>query len=230
MKYTLIATLRTLAIFIYTEQMNADFLAALNHFTTVDPVLADCLRKALSHANPITMPRKASPNNYTFHLYSSILSQQISVKAADAILKRFLELVGDPHDANAILAHSTDDLKAIGLSRQKASYIRSIAELTKDGTVQIDHIDALADDEVIKELTKIKGVGVWTAEMFLIFTLARADVFSLGDLGLMNAVKKLYNDSSLTAEDVKNKSRAWSPYRTSAALALWHSLDNKPVN
>lgn len=205
-----------------------DFLAALSHFKKTDQVMADCLVAALGPQKPIQAPIKIAASEYAFHLYSSIISQQISVKAADAILRRFLELVGDPHNAANILAHDIEDLRSIGLSRQKASYIRSIAELTSNGTVKIDHLDKLTNDEAIDELVLIKGVGKWTAEMFLMFTLARPDIFSTGDLGLLNAAKKLYRNPNMTKQELETLSDSWSPHRTIAALALWHSLDNKP--
>ena len=182
----------------------------------------------LLHADSQAKRTKAQPHEYAFHLYSSIISQQISTKAADKIFERFLQLVGDPHDPANILIHDIDDFRSIGLSRQKASYIRSIAELTANGTVKIDHMDDLSDDEVVRELVLIKGVGQWTAEMFLMFTLMRPDVFSVGDLGLLNAAKKLYNKQNLTRLELIDLSMKWSPYRTTASLVLWHSLDNKP--
>ena len=206
-----------------------EFNDALQHFEKTDPVMATAAKKFLSH-NPI--PRtivKAKSHEYAFHLYSSIISQQISTKAADKILERFLALVGDPHNPANILQHDFETLKSVGLSGQKTGYIRSIAELTGNGTVKIDHLDKLSDQEVIDELLKIKGVGVWTAEMFLMFTLGRPDVFSAGDLGLFNAVKKLYDKPNLNKEQLLKISAGWSPYRTAASLTLWHSLDNKPI-
>ena len=203
-----------------------DYSGALEHFKKVDPVLASAAQAYVSREPRI--PQKAEPHEYTFHLYSSIISQQISTKAADKILGRFLELVGDPHDPANVLCHTVEDLRAVGLSNQKASYIRSIAELTGNGTVQLDHLDALSDQEIIDELVLIKGVGVWTAEMFLMFTLGRPDVFSAGDLGLLNAAKKLYNMPDLTRQALLEMSALWSPYRTTASLVLWDTLDNKP--
>jgi len=202
-----------------------DYAAALTHFKQVDPVLYGAMFK---HSNQLQLPNKAKPYDYVFHLYSSIISQQISVKAADAILKRFLDLVGDPHSPEHILTHSIEDLRGIGLSRQKASYVLSIAQHAKDKTVHFDTLDDLSDQQVIDELVQIKGVGQWTAEMFLMFTLARPDVFSIGDLGLLNAAKRLYNAPELTKQDILAMSQKWSPHRTIAALTLWHSLDNKP--
>jgi DNA-3-methyladenine glycosylase II len=202
-----------------------DFEKAKAFFRQADPVLFAYSKKVPT----LAIPRKATPSSYAFHLYSSIISQQISVKAADAILQRFLSLVGDPHDPACVLAHDIEDFRTIGLSRQKASYIRSIAELTQNGTVRIDHLDDLSDKEVVAELVKIKGVGQWTAEMFLMFTLARPDVFSVGDLGLLNAAKRFYNTPNMTKEELLRRSETWSPHRTIAALLLWHSLDNKPA-
>lgn len=204
-------------------QYMIDYPAALAHFKLCDPVLY-----AAALASSPTLPKKAKQQDYPFHLYSSIISQQISVKAADAILKRFLDLVGDPHSPEHILTHTIEDLRGIGLSRQKASYVLSIARHAKDKTVRFDTLDDTTDQEVIDELVQIKGVGQWTAEMFLMFTLARPDVFSVGDLGLLNAAKKLYSKSELTKTELLELSAQWSPHRTAAALVLWHSLDNKP--
>ena len=200
-----------------------DYPAALAHFMVTDPVLY-----AAAQTNSPTMPIKAKPHDYAFHLYSSIISQQISVKAADAILSRFLDLVGDPHSPQHILTHTIEDLRGIGLSRQKASYVLSIAQHAKDKTVRFDTLNGTTDQEVIDELVQIKGVGQWTTEMFLMFTLCRPDVFSVGDLGLLNAAKKLYSNPNLTKSELLELSQKWSPHRTTAALVLWHSLDNKP--
>jgi DNA-3-methyladenine glycosylase II len=207
-----------------------DFEEALHFFTISDPVLADLMERVMQDtALQLRNPVKAKPDQYVFRLYRSIISQQISTKAASKILERFLQLVGDPHDAQNILQFDIDQLKSIGLSRQKASYIRSIAQLTSDGTVQIEHLDQLRDQQVIDELVKIKGIGQWSAEMFLMFTLARPDVFSVGDLGLLNAAKRLYGLPDLGRSELEAMSQMWSPYRTTAALVLWHSQDNQPT-
>ena len=204
-----------------------DKVNALQYLAAVDSGFKKLLQ---TYPNELfSVPKKAATHAYAFHLYSSIISQQISVKAAEAILQRFIALVGDPHDAASVLTHSIEDYRAIGLSRQKASYITSIAELTSNGTVQLDHLDSLSDEEVIAELCLIKGVGRWTAEMFLLFTLGRPDVFSAGDLGLQNAVRKMRANPILTKEEILEQSTAWSPYRSTASLLLWHSLDNKPT-
>ena len=206
-----------------------DFLAAATYFETSDPVLAAAFKAYLSRSPAPPVIQKAAAHEYAFHLYSSIISQQISTKAADKILERFLALVGDPYDPANILQHDIDTLRSVGLSGQKAGYIRSIAELTSNGTVQLDHLDALSDAEIIDELIKIKGVGVWTAEMFLMFTLGRPDVFSAGDLGLLNAAKKLYGKPELTKQELQAMSLGWAPHRTATSLVLWDTLDNKPA-
>lgn len=204
-----------------------DIEKAKTYFAANDPILYGYFETLTTQLVP---PIKATTSSYAFHLYSSIISQQISVKAADAILQRFLTLVGNPHDPMCVLAHTAEDFRAIGLSRQKASYILSIAEHTHTGAVRIDHLDSLSDEEIVAELVTIKGVGKWTAEMFLMFTLARPDVFSIGDLGLLNAAKKLYAKPDMTKEELEILSQKWSPHRTTAALLLWHSLDNKPTS
>lgn len=192
-----------------------------------DPLLEAAYQRYLAKSPRVIV--KARAHEYPFHLYSSIISQQISTKAAEKILERFLALVGDPYDPTNILQHDIESLRSVGLSGQKAGYIRSIAELTSNGTVKIDHLDSLDDQAVIDELIQIKGVGVWTAEMFLMFTLGRPDVFSVGDLGLLNAAKKLYGKPDLTKSELLEMSQEWRPYRTTASLVLWDTLDNKPV-
>ncbi len=186
----------------------------------------NALSRALKSQRGIKMPEKKIPDQYAIQLYESIISQQLSVKASDTIWKRFVGLVESPSDSGHVLRHSVEDFRAIGLSRQKSGYILNIAELTENGVVDLDHLDELSDDEVIDKLTLIKGVGRWTAEMFLIFTLGRPDIFSSGDLGLCNAVKKLYGRAEITKKEIEELSVAWSPYRSLASITLWHSLDN----
>jgi len=206
-----------------------DFKSAHAHIQQHDPALAELFSAYLAKSPLPRTITKATSQEYAFHLYSSIISQQISTKAADKILHRFLDLVGDPHDPASILQYDIETLKSVGLSGQKAGYIRSIAELTSNDTVQLDHLDTLTDQAIIDELIQIKGVGVWTAEMFLMFTLGRPDVFSVGDLGLLNATKKLYNKPDLTKQELLNLSLGWAPHRTATSLVLWDSLDNKPT-
>jgi DNA-3-methyladenine glycosylase II len=200
---------------------------ALSYFKSHDPVMFGLLGK---YVDSMTLSVAKRPSEYAHELYCSIVSQQLSVKAAATIWKRFVELVGSPGDTARVLAHTIEDYRAIGLSRQKASYILSIAELICNGAVKLDHLHELSNEGVIKELVKIKGVGVWTAEMFLMFTLARSDVFSIGDLGLRNAVTKHYGIDKKDHGAMLELSQKWSPHRTLASLTLWRSLDNKTTN
>ncbi len=207
-----------------------DFDAAYTHFLQADTLLADLLQTYRTDPNrPLTTPSKADSSDYVQRLYQSIISQQISTKAASKIRERFLEHVGDVSNPSQVLLSDIDTLRSIGLSRQKANYIRSIAEHAANKTVAFADLDSLDSQSVIDELIKINGIGQWTAEMFLMFTLARPDVFSTGDLGLLNAAKRLYDRPNLTKQELADLSLGWAPHRTTAALVLWHSLDNKPT-
>ena len=151
-----------------------------------------------------------------FSLARAIVGQQISVKAAEAIWKRFAALT-KVKPKNTLKA-SDEELRAIGLSGQKVKYIKSISEfcLAHNGEWHED------DEEVIKELVKIKGVGRWTAEMFLIFYLARPNILPLGDLGLLKAFEKLYKKER---KEIEKHAKKWHPYRSVATWYLWRSLD-----
>jgi DNA-3-methyladenine glycosylase II len=158
----------------------------------------------------------------------AIVSQQLSTKAAASIYRKFLQLFSNGYPtAEEILQIPDEVLRGVGLSYQKISYVQSIA--TAFATQQIDQnkIKTMSDEEVIAELTKIKGVGRWTAEMILIFTLRRPDVFSIGDLGLRNAIIKLYGITD--QQEMLKLAESWSPYRSTACWYLWRSLENQPM-
>lgn len=197
------------------------------HFKKVDPNIAALVKDYLQSEH-YEQPTMANPKDYALSLTSSIISQQISTKAAAKIKQRFFDMVGENYDPQNILNYDIEQLRSVGLSRQKASYIHSIAKHTLDKSVDFDVLDTLSDQEVIDELIQIRGVGVWTAEMFLIFTLARPDVFSTGDLGLVNAVKRLYDLDDISTDEIIVISGQWSPHKSIASLALWSSLDNMP--
>lgn len=207
--------------------INITMKKIIAHFDKVDPKMAVLVRNYIQteHYQP---PIKVNTQDYAVSLTSSIISQQISTKAAAKIKQRFFELVGNEYDPQVILGYDIEQLRSVGLSRQKAGYVHSIAQSSIDGSVRFDELDDLSDQQVIDELVQIKGIGVWTAEMFLIFTLARPNVFSNGDLGLQNAIKILYNKPNISQSQVDTISSKWSPYRSIASLALWHSLDNQP--
>ena len=160
-------------------------------------------------------------------LIESIISQQLSTKAATTIYNRFLELFKKSAfpTPEEILKIDTEKLRGAGMSYSKASYIKNIALAFKEKQIDIKKIKKMNDEEVIKELTKIKGIGKWTAEMTLIFTLKRPDVFSLGDAGLKRAIKNLYK---LEKEaEILKLAQSWKPNRSIACWYLWRSLENK---
>ncbi len=158
-------------------------------------------------------------------LIREIIGQQLHTKAARAIFTRFVDLFQkDFPKPRDILTKSDEELRTVGISYAKVSYIKSIATTFLNKELDIIQIKQLPDEEVIKELTKIKGVGRWTAEMILIFTLNRPDVFSVGDLGLRNAITNLYG---ITDKPKMIKlSETWKPYRSTACWYLWRSLEN----
>jgi len=162
-------------------------------------------------------------------LLGSIISQQISVKAAATIQERFLQLFEDgyPH-VEQVLAFSDEELRGVGLSRQKASYIQNIAAFFKENELESYDWSQHEDEEIIKELTQIKGVGQWTVEMILMFTLQRPDILPLDDLGIRNAMIRLYEVEE-TGRALKPKLREiaepWRPYRTYACRYLWKWKD-----
>lgn len=184
----------------------------------IDPLLGELIDRHRHIATGLN-------RDYFEALSSSIIGQQISVKAAAKIFERFQEVTNLRPEKTAHL--SDDEIKTIGLSGQKSRYLRDLAEhFVKDSAV-FNHLDSLPDDEVISELTKVKGIGVWTAQMFLIFTLHRPDVFAPDDRGLQLAAEKLY-DRTFTRSELDQLAEQWSPYRSTACLHLWRSLDNTP--
>jgi DNA-3-methyladenine glycosylase II len=204
-----------------TLQQAADYLQ------NADPILAPII----SRAGLATMsPHK----NYYQELVESIVSQQLSVKAARTIMKRFLELFPSSEfpAPDQILAKTVEEMRAVGLSRQKATYIQDLAVKVIEGTVRFNHLDTLSNEEVIAELTQIKGVGVWTVHMFLMFCMGRLDVLPTGDLGIKNGIYALYNlkekPSPEEMEKIAKKNK-WYPYESVASWYVWHSLDNKPA-
>src|SRR6185295_18683622 len=170
--------------------------------------------------------------NYYQELVESIIGQQISIKAGAAIRKRFVELFGGTFPKpKAMLEKSVDELRAAGLSRAKATYIRDLAQHVVDGKVRFDHLDNLTNDEVIAELTPVKGIGEWTAHMFLMFCMGRLDVLAHGDLGVRLGIQKLYklkvtpSPADIKQLAAKNK---WHPYESVVCWYAWESLDNAP--
>ncbi|WP_338793729.1 DNA-3-methyladenine glycosylase 2 family protein [Bernardetia sp. MNP-M8] len=163
-------------------------------------------------------------------LIKSIVSQQLSVKAANTIYKRFLDLFdGVSPNATILLETDAEILKSVGLSKQKMTYIREVALFSQNNDISIELINQKNNEEVIKYLTQIKGVGRWTVEMLLMFTLWRPDVFPVADLGIQQAMQKLLKTDEKGKELIKLMhlhSEKWKPYRTFAAMYLWKWKDS----
>lgn len=202
---------------IYPDQI----AAAERELAKLDPVLGKIIRAQ----GPLNRLR---PGTYFGNLTRGIVGQQVSVAAAAAIYSRFQAATGlDPHRAFAL---STDELRALGLSRGKAGYIHDLAGHFVNDAAVFDHLEKLPDDEVIAELTAVKGIGVWTAQMFLMFTLGRLDVFAPDDVGLQRAIVRVYDLPAVPPRaELIARSEAWRPYRTIASWHLWESLDNTPL-
>jgi DNA-3-methyladenine glycosylase II len=198
---------------------------ATAHLSAKDPILAS----VIASSEPCDIkPHKL----YYQELVESIVGQQLSVKAARSIRTRFVELFGGtfPKPA-AILAKSIEELRSAGLSGAKANYIRDLAQHVLDGRVVFDKLDEQSNEEIIKELTDVKGIGEWTAHMFLMFCMARLDILPVGDLGIKNGIQKLYGFDHLpTPDEVKAlaEQNHWHPYESVASWYIWRSLDNKP--
>jgi len=160
-------------------------------------------------------------------LCRSMVYQQLSGKAAGTIMQRFLGLYEPDALTPAVLLQTTaDTLRGIGLSRQKIAYLHDLAGKVQDGTLRLAALPTYSDVEVIRQLTYIKGIGRWTAEMFLIFALGRLDVFPVDDLGIRKAIQRAYGYKRLPAPTTMHRhARKWAPYRTIATWYLWRSLD-----
>lgn len=200
--------------------MAADYRIAVRHLKRVDPKLGEVIA-AVGLCG-------LSPTGGRFEIVArSIVSQQISVAAARTIFRRLkASLPGGRISANGLAGLSDDQLQQIGLSRQKRTYLRDLADRTLDGTVRFRRFPRVPDEVVIRELTTVKGIGVWTAQMFLMFGLGRPDVFAPGDLGLQTAMNRLYGSGQpLPATRLTQLADAWAPYRSVACWYLWRSLE-----
>ena len=161
---------------------------------------------------------------------SAIVSQQLSVKAAATIWGRFLDLFKDGYpDAKTVLKMKDEKLRSVGLSFQKAGYIKNIAQFSLDNTLDYHHLKAKSDDELIDYLVQIKGVGRWTVEMILMFNLNRADIFPKDDLGIQNGIIRLYKLNPASKKELfkqmEEVAESWRPYRTLACKYIWRFKD-----
>lgn len=193
------------------------------HFRRVDPTLFSVLQK-IPHKKHLAPERS---KDLFADLVETIICQQLSDKAGATIFGRFQKLFAPGKvTPELVLRLSDEKIRSVGTSRSKVGFIKHLAQHVIDGTIQLKKLKNLSDEEVIATLTKLKGIGPWTAEMFLMFSLGREDIFSYGDLGLRNAIKKLYGlKKDPTKKQMEAITRKWSPYRTYAARILWRSLE-----
>jgi DNA-3-methyladenine glycosylase II len=192
---------------------------AIKHLRSADPVLAAIIERV--------GPCKLSYREPVFEtLVRSIVFQQLSGKAATTIFNRLVEAAGGKLSPEAILKLRTPTLRKVGLSKQKASYIRDLATRAQAKKIDFEALPALSDEEIIAALTKVKGIGVWTAHMFLLFALRRENVLPTGDLGVRAAIRKLYKKRSMPSpKQVEKIARGWHPYCSVASWYLWRSLE-----
>lgn len=186
------------------------------------------LQKLINGHEPFTLKFH---KNICLRLCASIMSQQLSTKVAKVIFHRFLELYGGKEPTpEQIVATPFEKLRGIGLSNAKAQYVLNVAQFAIDHKLDDKKLKKMSDEEIVELLTQIKGVGRWTVEMLLMFTLGRPDLFAVDDYGIQVAMKKLYklDDSNKKAfkEKMVKISEKWSPYRTYACLHLWHWKDS----
>lgn len=191
-----------------------------------DPVLGSVIKTI----GPCLMAERQRKDHLTA-LVGSIVSQQLSTKAAATIFGRFAALFdGAPLSATAIAAVDDVSLRGVGLSGQKVRYLRDLCERISDGRLVLEAIESLEDEEVIARLTEVKGFGRWTSEMFLMFRLHRPDILPVDDLGIVNAVQRLYKlRKRPDAKKLYKLGEAWRPYRSVASWYLWQSLRNEPA-
>jgi DNA-3-methyladenine glycosylase II len=202
---------------------------AVSRLRSADPVLA----KLIDEAGPLGNARDGRPDRDDHYgaLVRAIVGQQLSVAAARAIYGRLTaRFDGRPPTPEEILADDPEELRAAaGLSRAKVSYLRSLAEHAISGELELARLDKLGDDEAVAELTAVKGLGTWSAQMFLMFHLERPDVLPVGDLGIRRAIERAYNlDALPEAAAIERIAEPWRPYRTLACRYLWRSLQNEP--
>jgi DNA-3-methyladenine glycosylase II len=193
----------------------------LQHFKKVDPVLYDAYMQ-LADQELMTIH---VPTDHFSALCREIIGQQLSTKVARVIFERFKNLFPKENITSTyLMGIKQEALRAIGMSNSKALFLLDLAQKVENKEISFAKLQKLDDEGVIRELVQVKGIGPWTAEMFLIFSLGREDVFSFGDLGLKNAIKKIYGLTKATNADIAKIVIKWSPYKSYACRILWKSL------
>ncbi len=189
----------------------------------LDPALGNLISQCGSIEIPIQ-------EDFFVSIASAIVGQQLSNRVAEILWIRLNELVGETVSPESILALEEEALRRIGISYSKIKYLKSLSTAVIEKTIELDRLHLLDDEEIVRQLTQVKGIGPWTAEMFLIFSMGRMDVFSVGDGGLQRAVKWLYNLEEIPGKEALLRiSDQWKPYRTIAALYLWRAIDDKII-
>jgi DNA-3-methyladenine glycosylase II len=192
---------------------------AIEHLKRADPVLSAIIDRVGEYRIEFR-----SPDFET--LVKSIIYQQLSGRVASVIFARLAKAAGGKITPAAVLKLRPSRMRTLGLSGQKTAYIRDLARNTRDGTVAFDHLAGLTDQQVIEQLTQVKGIGPWTVHMFLIFALRRNDVLPIGDLGIRNAIRKAYGLAEMPLPvEVEALAERWRPYCTVASWYLWRSLE-----
>jgi DNA-3-methyladenine glycosylase II len=196
---------------------------AVTHLKKSDPVL----RSIIERVGPCRM--EFGPPEFS-SLAEAIIYQQLNGRAALTIFKRFAALAGDPLTPEGILKLTDAQMRSVGLSKQKSAYLKDLAAKTHAGLLDFARLAHASDEDVIEHLTQVKGIGVWTAHMFLMFSLRRPNVLPTGDYGVQVAVKKHYKKKKLPKpKDMAKIAKCWEPYRSVACWYLWRSLDIKTV-
>lgn len=196
---------------------------AVYHLKKCDPVLRAIIERVGPCRMEFGVPEFSS-------LAEAIVYQQLNGKAAVTIFNRFADIAGNPPTPDGILKLSDAELRSVGLSKQKSAYLKDLAAKTAAGLLDFGRLSELSDNEVIEHLTQVKGVGVWTAHMFLMFSLRRPNILPTGDYGVQVAVKKHYKKRKLPKpKEMEKIARAWEPYRSIACWYMWRSLDIKTL-
>jgi DNA-3-methyladenine glycosylase II len=202
--------------------------AAVEALCAADPVMAGLIEECGVLPSP---PRKrADPQEHYGALLHAVVNQQLSVKAGAAIYGRLTDRFGQTPTPQQLLADDPEELRAaVGLSRSKVGFMRSLAEHILSGELELDRLDSLSDEEVMEELVAVKGIGEWTAHMFLMSHLHRPDVMAPGDLGIRRAIERAYSLEEPDRETMVRLAERWRPHRTLACRYLWRSLNNEPT-
>lgn len=195
-----------------------------NELILLDPVL----KKIINACGPLEV--ELSTDYFSF-LSRSIIGQQLSNKVAFVIWNRLLSLMDGEPSPKKLISLEDEKLREIGVSYSKIGYLKNLSSAVLNNEICLDNLDGIENEEIVKNLTKVKGIGQWTAEMFLIFCLGRRDVFSLGDGGLQRSIKWLYRlDEVPKRKQLMQISEKWKPYRTFASLYLWEAINKNLIN